>query len=173
MRQALTLFTILMLSGCAWTSDHFSRPTNPADGKVFSPPRFVRILRWKRPDWFTGEFLRDGKWCRDDFVLVTRGAEPSEEAPAWVIPEWTNHWQPDPVELTDAERGQLDDIKKRYPEDANIEVEYPLMEKRYLDDIGHGTDVRIPGDGVSIYGGYLVSIRKRIRNAILIPAHER
>jgi hypothetical protein len=133
----------------------------------------VRILEWKRPDWFRGEYLLDGQWNRDEFVLLRPEQAPASQSTNWHVPAWTQHHQPEPIELTKEEREQLKVVQRKFPTDSIVEVEYPLIEKRYQSQIGQGSDVRVPRDQLSIYAGYLVSIKKRVRNAILLPGHER
>lgn len=173
MRTASVLLITLMLTACGWTSDHWSSPSYIPDGKESSPPRFVRIIEWKRPNWFWGEYIQNGKWRQEGFVLLRREEGPVYGEPTWHLPDWVGTHQPREFELTKEERKALEKIAREYPVDCIVEVEYPLMEERYKDDIGHGTDVRVPRENLSIYEGYLANIRKRVRNAILIPAHER
>lgn len=163
----LILFAALMVTSCAYSADHWSRPTNPNDGKIPGPPRYVRVIRWHRAQLFEGEFEVKGGLLQRYFMIVSREPTSWELAPGWYAP---GHWQdrnPTPA-MTQVEKFQLEAMQRFWPSGSEIELDYPLLEQKSA--IGDSYK-RVPRsqvrESLSWHGACVVTLEGRVFRKIM------
>lgn len=162
----LILCAALLIGACAYSSDHWTQPTNPDDGKIPGPPRYVKILCWHRAQLFEAEFEQKGGLLRDYFLLVSPEPTSWELAPGWYAP---GHWQgPNPTPAMSVnEEIALEAMQRLWPPGSEIELDYPMLKKRSA--IGDSY-VRVSRSEVKVslswHGAHVVTLKKRVINKI-------
>lgn len=158
----------LILSACFWGDRGY--PPTSAPGHVPSPPKYVRILEWIRPDMFRAEF-QDGQGRHDAayFMIVTRKQSDYPLGDGWYAPARTRS-NPLPA-LNESEKVQLAAIEQKCPPRTVVELDYPLLHDK--SKIGTDWDVEVSRSDVrtssSWHGAYIITIKAVTGNDVLPP----
>lgn len=148
---------VVAAAACGWTSDHLVSPSQP-DGYIPSPPRYVRIVDWIRPDLFEAKYYQSGRWYDDFFMVVTRDETEVPLREGWYAPVWSKQ-NPMP-ELTPEEEITMQAMVSSFPTGSDVMLDYPLLDDK--SKIGAGRSVDVPRSSVrataSYTGAYTVAI---------------
>ncbi len=157
----VALGAVLLACACGWTSDHLVSPSQP-DGYVPSPPRYVRIIVWSRPDLFEGEYYQSEKWYREYFMVVTQNKTSVPLKEGWYAPSWSR-MNPMP-DLTEEEELARQAMIRSFPPGSGVTLDYPLLKDK--SSIGRARTVDVPRSSVrataSWFGAYAIIVLDEI-----------
>lgn len=166
-----SLLCIIVVAGssCSWTGDHLSSPTHKDDGLIPSPPRYVRILEWRRSNLFRAEFKRGGRWSEELFMIASREDAGKALGNGWYAPSWPTGG-PLP-ELTPEEESQRVTMSQKWPVGTTVELDYPLVPEVSKAKIGQlGDEAIVEHTLVTAYAGamiaYLVTVERAAPDAL-------
>lgn len=155
------------LAGCFYGDRGYPPTSSP--NHIPSPPRYVRIVEWLRPDYFTAEYQWwKGRVYDDKFVIITRGETTIPLDEGWYAPHWSRMGVL--PELNPDELATRDAMEKLWPPGSVIELEYPVALAAGKDKkIGRSDEVRLDRGLVQIYNGYIVTIKGIAPESVAIP----
>lgn len=153
----IALAAIVLPCGCGWTSDHLVSPSQPA-GYIPSPPRYVRVTDWIRPDLFEGEYYQSGKWYRDSFMIITKDTTDAPLSDGWFAPDWSR-MNPMP-DLSAEEELARQAMVKAFPPGSGVSLDYPLLDDKSKIGKDRNVDVRRPDvrATASWFGAYAIVV---------------
>lgn len=132
----MCLFCISALAltvACGWTADHFVSPGR--DYGMPCLPRYVRITKWERHDYFWGEYDNPtghggGLW-EHEFVLLT--ADDSSGERVWKHPWWVGTGGMAPKMPGDEQKQtRFIDLQLLFSVGSLVEVDFPRINDKTL-----------------------------------------
>jgi hypothetical protein len=158
---------IACMASCMWGDRGYPPTSNP--NYIPSPPRYVRIVEWLRPNYFAAEYYYESfrvKLSSDTFIIIDREETAIALGDGWFAPDWSRKGVL--PALTADELALLKDMEKLWPPGSIVELEYPVAsgeEKK----IGRHDEVRLDRRLVAKYNGYVIVIKGMAPETIIIP----